>query len=205
MKNITSAIGVVLLSGLLAAPAGAQVWGRNQGIPPGQMPPAGSCRVWYDGVPPGQQPAPMNCRDAERIASRSRDARVIYGSDGRYDDRYGYPDRNRNGRDDRYENRYPNGGYGNYGGYNTNSVPFRNGYQDGLEKGREDSRDRDSFDPVRHSRYRSGDHGYNSRYGSKDAYRQVYRDGFEQGYREGYDQYRGGTRNGGSVRLPWPF
>ncbi len=205
MKNITSAVGVFLLSGLMAAPAGAQVWGRNQGIPPGQMPPAGMCRVWYEGVPPGRQPAPINCRDAERVAARSRDARVIYGTNGPYDDRYGYPDRNGNGRDDRYENRYPNGGYGGYGGYSTNSVPFRNGYQDGLEKGRDDGRDRKSFDPVRQGRYRSADHGYNSRYGSKDAYKQVYRDGFEQGYRDGYDQYRGGSRNGGGVRLPWPF
>ena len=84
-------------------------------------------------------------------------------------------------------------------------LSYDKGYQDGLEKGRDDGRDRKSFDPVRQSRYRSADHGYNSRYGSKDAYKQVYRDGFEQGYREGYDQYRGGSRNGGGVRLPWPF
>jgi hypothetical protein len=205
MKHITYGVGVLFLSGLMAAPTAAQGRGRNQGIPPGQVPPAGQCRVWYDGVPPGQQPRPMNCRDAERIASRSRDARVIYGSDGRYDDRYGYPDRNRNGGDDRYGNRYPGGGYGGGGYGNTNSIPYRNGYQDGIEKGREDARDGDSFDPVRHSRYRSADHGYNSRYGSKNNYKLVYRDGFEAGYRDGYDQYRGRTRNGGGVRLPWPF
>jgi len=191
MKHLTYGIGVVVLSGLMAAPAAAQVWGspswgRNQGIPPRQMPPAGLCRVWYDGVPPGQQPGPINCRDAERIASRSRNARVVYG-DNRSGG-YGYPDRNRNGRDDRYDDRY---GYGSgYG--NVNSVPYRNGYQDGLEKGREDGRDRDSFDPVRHSRYRSADHGYNGRYGSKTDYKLIYRDGFEAGYRDGYAQYRGG-------------
>lgn len=184
MKHLTYGIGVLVLSGLLAAPAAAQVWGspswgRNQGIPPGQMPPAGLCRVWYDGVPPGQQPGPLNCRDAERIASRSRDARVVYGRDSRSGNGYGYPDR------DRDRNR--NGRAGN-----VNSVPYRNGYQDGLEKGREDGRDRDSFDPVRHSRYRSADHGYNSRYGSKTDYKLIYRDGFEAGYRDGYAQYRGG-------------
>ena len=204
MKQITYGAGVLVLSGLMAAPAAAQVWGSprggNQGIPPGQMPPAGMCRVWYNGVPPGRQPGPINCRDAERIASRSRDARVIYGNSPRYDDRYGNRDRDRNGRDDRYDDRY-GGGYRS----SVNTAAYQNGYRDGLEKGREDARDRDSFDPVRHSRYRSADHGYNSRYGSKDAYKQVYRDGFEQGYREGYDQYRGGTRNGGGVRLPWPF
>lgn len=51
---------------------------RSQGIPPGHLPPAGSCRVWYDGRPPGQQPPPTNCRDAERTAARQRGARVIY-------------------------------------------------------------------------------------------------------------------------------
>jgi hypothetical protein len=208
MKHITTGIGVLLLSGLMAAPAAAQVWGSrggNQRIPPGQMPPAGMCRVWYDGVPPGQQPGPINCRDAERIASRSSNARVIYGNDGRYDDRYGYPDRNRDGRDDRYENRYPSsGGYGSNNGCGAGSVPYRNGYQDGLEKGREDANDRDPFDPVRHSRYRSADHGYNSRYGSKNDYKLVYRDGFEAGYRDGYNRNRT-NRDNGSFRLPWPF
>ena len=34
-----------------------------------------------DGVPPGRQPAATNCDQAERIASRNRNARVIYGDD----------------------------------------------------------------------------------------------------------------------------
>jgi hypothetical protein len=124
----------------------------------------------------------MNCREAERLASRARNARVIYGSD-----RDGYPDRPRHGRDDRYGSR---GGYG----YGAGSVPYQNGYRDGLDKGREDARDRDSYDPVRHSRYRSADRGYNNRYGSKDQYKLVYRDGFERGYDEGYRQYRRTSR-----------
>jgi hypothetical protein len=136
----------------------------------------------------------MSCRDAERIASRSRNARVIYGNDGRWNDR----DRNGNGRDDRYGDRY---GYGN----SAMTVPYQNGYRDGLEKGREDGRDGDSYDPVRHSRYRSADRGYNSRYGSRDQYKLVYRDGFEAGYSEGYRQYRGSRTGGGGIRLPWPF
>lgn len=187
------------------------------GIPPGQLPPAGECRVWYDGRPPGQQPPPTNCDDAERIASRDRNARVIYGDD--YRGGNGRWKQNRRDRDERdiywenddrrdrdrdneravprrgtstypYPSTYPGrsrDGYPNgRGTYGYESAAYDNGYRDGLEKGREDARDRDSYDPVRHSRYRSADRGYNSRYGSKDDYKLEYRDGFEAGYRDGY-------------------
>ena len=203
MRRITTAF--VLITAM-AVPLGAQ--GRNGRVPPGQTPPSGTCRVWYNDRAPSRQPAPMSCDEAERIASRDRDARVIYGpgSGNVYQDRsqrypdQRYPDQRYPNRNDRY------GGYGN-GGYasRNNSVPYQNGYQDGLEKGREDARDRDSFDPVRHSRYRSGDRGYNGRYGSKDQYKLVYRDGFEAGYNQGYrgqNRYRQG--NSGGLRLPWP-
>ena len=36
-------------------------------IPPGHLPPPGSCRIWIPGVPPGQQSPPGDC---ERLASR---------------------------------------------------------------------------------------------------------------------------------------
>ena len=198
-----------VLFALVASPLEAQGRGRgngnrgygSQGIPPGQMPPAGMCRVWYDGVPPGRQPRPMNCNDAERLASRDRNARVIYGDD------YGYSDRSRNypyGTNDRYG--YPNGGSNR--GYGNNSVAYDNGYRDGLEKGREYALDRDSFDPVRHNWYRSGNRGYNSRYGSRDDYKLVYRDGFEAGYQQAYRQNGGNyssSRNSRGVQIPWPF
>ena len=85
------AIMTVVLAGAVVAPSWAQnAAGRyrepNQGgrysaeaqdVPPGYLPPPGACRVWYDGVPPGRQPAPTNCDQAERIASRDRNARVI--------------------------------------------------------------------------------------------------------------------------------
>jgi hypothetical protein len=47
-------------------------------IPPGQMPPAGMCRIWIDGVPPGRQPAPTDCTTAQRNVPAN--GRVIYGS-----------------------------------------------------------------------------------------------------------------------------
>jgi hypothetical protein len=177
---------------LLAATAGAsEAQGRrgSQGIPPGQMPRAGECRVWFDDLPPGRQPAPTNCDQAERVASRSRNARVIYGEDR-------YSARN---NDQRYRDR---------SGANNrayNSVPFQNGEREGYEKGREDARKNNSYDPVRHSRYRSADNGYNNRYGSKDDYKLVYRDGFEAGYARGYRELsRSGANRGntGGYRVP---
>ena len=199
----TAAMSFVVLA-LMAGTSEAQGRRNNQGIPPGQMPRAGECRVWYDNLPPGRQPAPTNCDQAERVASRDRNARVIYGDDdyrGVRNNDQRYRNRNRDRgvyRDDRtYGNTYPN----TNGRYGNNSVPFDNGYRDGLEKGREDARDRDSYDPVRHSWYRNGDRGYNSRYGTKDSYKLTYRDGFEAGYDEAYRQLRGyGTSRGVAIR-----
>src|SRR5215212_6368777 len=49
-------------------------------IPPGQLPPAGMCRVWVDGVPPGRQAAPTDCTTAQReLRNAPRNARIIYG------------------------------------------------------------------------------------------------------------------------------
>ena len=83
---------------LAASTAGAQTLRTD--IPPGQMPPAGLCRVWIDGVPPGRQPRATDCATAR--AQAPANARIIYGSqsqgrvsldpragtrDGRYDPR----------------------------------------------------------------------------------------------------------------------
>lgn len=186
MRNIAA---ILVLVGLAALPAAAQgragrYGDRNQGIPPGQLPPASQCRVWYDGRPPGQQPRPTSCDNAERIASRDRYARVIYGSDR---NARGNGRNNRNNDRNGVLSRLPIYGYPNArtGGLYQNEI-FNNGYKDGYEKGREDVGDRDSFDPVRHSRYRSADHGYDKRYGTKDDYKLVYRDGFAAGYEDGY-------------------
>jgi hypothetical protein len=174
----TAAASFIALA-LVAGSADAQTWGRNQaaarGIPPGQAPGPGECRVWYNGVPPGRQPRPTSCREAERIAARDRNARVIYGDDYYYGGRGG--NTVTGAMRDRIQGNRSNGAY---------HVAYDNGYRDGLDKGREDRNDRDSFDPVRHSRYRSADEGYNSRFGSKEQYKLVYRDGFEAGYAQGY-------------------
>jgi hypothetical protein len=61
----------------LAQPALAQGRGRY-GVPPGHLPPPGTCRVWIAGVPPGHQPRPTSCAAARW--DRRQDGRIIYGS-----------------------------------------------------------------------------------------------------------------------------
>jgi hypothetical protein len=141
------------------------------------------CRVWHEGVPPGRQPRPVDCRTASEVAARDRNARVIYG-DGSSDGRWGPSQRG---------SRWPNERYPNEGGWYGN-VAFDNGYRDGYQKGVEDVRDDDRFDPGRHGRYKSADRGYDSRYGSKDFYRDSYREGFTAGYSQGYREYRQARR-----------
>jgi hypothetical protein len=75
-----------------------------------------------------------------------------------------------------------------------NEPAYARGYADGFDKGREDFRDRDRYDPLRHGDYRDGDNGYDRDYGPKEAYKQYYREGFRSGYEDGY---RGGNRRVG--------
>lgn len=92
----------------------------------------------------------------------------VYSPNSR--DGYGYPDQ-----------RYPGRAYPRGGGYGYTPA-FENGARDGYEKGIEDVRDRDRYDPLRHKWYRSGDRHYKREYGPKDAYENRYRDGFKEGY-----------------------
>ena len=111
MQKISSRAGLVALMVVAASTAAAAQdrIGRNsgQGIPPGHLPPPGECRVWYEGRPPGQQPPPVDCREAERVAARGRNSRVIYGDDrSTRADRY---PRGRNDGDRRIEGRRDDG------------------------------------------------------------------------------------------------
>jgi hypothetical protein len=86
---------------------------------------------------------------------------------------------------------YGYGGYSGQGGYGYGSSPaFANGVRDGYEKGRQDARDRNSFDPQRHRWYRAGDHDYRSQYGPRRQYEDIYRRGFQEGYERGYREWR---------------
>src|SRR4051812_237633 len=102
---------------------------------------------------------------------------------------YGYPNGYPNNRGTVYPS-YPSssGSYGRYGGYSDAAI--QNGVNDGYEKGLEDARKNRSFDPLRHDWYRSGDRHYDSRYGSKEQYKDVYRQGFRDGYDRGFREGR---------------
>ena len=164
---------------------------RAQGVPPGQLPPADRCRVWYDDRPNGRQPSATDCRRAEATAARDRHARVIYGEDTYFDSTRDW-DR-QNGavrRDGRVRDPRLSGGvFDSRSGAFYQSPAYQNGYRDGLTKGREDGEDRDQFDANRHSWYRSAERGYDDDLGTKAEYQRRYRDGFESGYSEGYRVY----------------
>ena len=51
--------------------------GMIQKIPPGHMPPAGKCRIWYPNRPPGHQPPPGNCEELKYRVPR--DAWLVRG------------------------------------------------------------------------------------------------------------------------------
>jgi hypothetical protein len=131
--------------------------------------------------------------------SEYRNAQIGYGGYGNRDE---YRDLFRQGFQTGYDEgyrRYARNGYPSRGPvYRTSpgpvyggtavyrSVAGQVGFRDGVEQGQKDARDRKAFDPVRAKRYRSGDHEYNSRYGSREQYAREYRGAFQQGYQEGY-------------------
>ena len=93
-----------------------------------------------------------------------------------------------------YSNQYPRSSYPSYpvspGVAVYRSPAAQVGYRDGYEVGRSDARDGERFDPIRSGRYRSADHDYDRRYGSKDEYKRDYRAAFQQGYDQGYRENR---------------
>jgi flagellar biosynthesis/type III secretory pathway protein FliH len=118
-----------------------------------------------------------------------RDNRGVYGGTaGGYPQPYPqqYPQPYPQQYPQTYPQQYPQypGSYGPYGSYGN--IASQNGFNDGLEKGRDDARKNRSFDPLRQEWYRSGDRHYDSRYGSREQYKNLYREGFRAGYDRGY-------------------
>ena len=77
---------VILTAAILTAATSAGAQGRgkgkgNDGVPPGQRPPAGMCRIWINGVPPGHQPAPTDCETAVR--NQPANSQIVWGDNTR--------------------------------------------------------------------------------------------------------------------------
>ena len=130
-----------------------------------------------------------NSGDRSRFAAAYRQ-----GYQAGYDDGY-------NGRNARPNDAYGRGGYGRdnrnrRGGYGSNNVAYDNGYRDGIDGARSDMRENKRFDYNDHGWYQDADHGYSSRYGSRELYQQQYRQGYEAGYRETFGQQGPGYGSG---------
>lgn len=134
---------------------------RTSGVPGGRQQPGmrPSPGVGPDNQagPPGHWPVP-----GRRVGQRRRD-----------EQQGGFGQR---GRDEQP------GGYGRA----MAEAARNNGYNDGLEKGRNDASQRKSSNPNRHDAYKDADHGYSGSFGDKQAYKNAYRQAFVQGYQEGF-------------------
>jgi hypothetical protein len=212
MVRITLGVGVVLAILAAAEPASAQVR-RHDGYPYATNGSYGFDNGYREGLRQGDRdarqnrPFDFNDNNDYRRADRGYDRRsgdanwyrreFRRGYEAGYREgysQYGYGERNR------YPNRggnYPNSRYGYPGGYSNRGYvgpAYQYGLSEGYEKGIEDVRDRDRYEPARHKWYREGDRHYNSRYGSREAYKNEYRVGFREGYdrafREAGARYR---------------
>lgn len=226
-----AAIASVLIA-LTAIPAAAQGRGKSGKVPPGHMPPAGMCRVWYEGVPPGRQPrGAMSCAEAERVAARNGGARVIYG-DGRTtrgqgagggvldrdrdrDDRDGRDDRV--GRDRRRptgDNRQPRGRAiprtERYPAGDAGRYPARRGdarlESAAAENGYRDGLVKGREDANDGDSFDPNRHAWyrsaDRGYESRYGSRESYRTEYRRGFRQAYDQAYANGRSSGSRSRP---
>ncbi|HEX8289171.1 MAG TPA: hypothetical protein VF556_14315 [Pyrinomonadaceae bacterium] len=75
-----------------------------------------------------------------------------------------------------------------------NRVARTRGYDDGLREGSKDARGRKRHNPYGKGGYKKATNGYNSRYGNKEAYRQIYRNAFLRGYDDAFYRNNRGIR-----------
>jgi hypothetical protein len=89
---------------------------------------------------------------------------------------------------------YPERGYGAYAewGYRSNGSSLRAAFDFGRREGYEAGFDaaRDGRSDWRQHRYYRSTRGYETRYGTRDAYDLNYRNGFRNGYEQGYREGR---------------
>jgi hypothetical protein len=91
---------------------------------------------------------------------------------------------------------YPDSRGGIYRGGGYQDIAYSRGFDDGYRRGLDAARDGDRYDVRRERQYRSGDNGYNRRYGSRNQWQQAYRNGFSSGYDRGFrdGRYRSNGR-----------
>ena len=175
------------------------IWGAQNGIR------AAYDRGFQDGQRDGEKDArsrqPFDVRrhdayrDGDRGYSREDGDRNRYREEFRRGFEEGYRYSFERVRGSVYDRQRPYSDvYRRGGGGGVNEPAYARGYSDGFDKGRNDSKDRHRYDPLRHGDYKDGDNGYDRDYGSKEAYKQYYREGFRSGYEDGY---RGGDRRVG--------
>ena len=88
----TGVLGGVL--GRVILPRGGTTGPRElAGVPRGQYPPPGECRVWYPNRPPGQQPPPTSCD--RLVGARLEPGAFILHGDRAYDAEYNWQEENR--------------------------------------------------------------------------------------------------------------
>ena len=114
-------------------------------------------------------------------------------------------DRDRDGRDDRWDRRDDRYRDDRYRDRNYSYQTARQqGYSYGLNVGAADAQRGQSYDPRRSRYWRNATEGYNSSYGNKGQYKQIFRDAFEQGYREGFQRYGYNNNRRGRWDNRWP-
>jgi flagellar biosynthesis/type III secretory pathway protein FliH len=71
-------------------------------------------------------------------------------------------------------------------GVGIGRIAHQTGLNDGYEAGLDDGRDNRRFDPIGEGRYRSADRGYERHFGPREIYKNAYREAFKDGYARGY-------------------
>ena len=146
----------------------------------------------------GRRGQSFNFTDESDYRRADTGYRSQYGNRERYRDQFrvGFEQGYRDGYARYGSNRRNGPPIGNYGRtYNgayhqLSNIAYENGFTDGYDEGRKDGRGRRLNDPIAESRYRNADHGFNSRYGPRELYKDTYRQGFLQGYDRGYREGR---------------
>lgn len=75
-------------------------------------------------------------------------------------------------------------------GQNVQQRAYNEGHRKGLDRGRDDARQRRPMSYDRYNEYRAGDGGYHRDDGDRDAYREAFQQGFRAGYTEAFMQQR---------------